>query len=676
MKNKIYGAVRFAIFGITVLSCCFGISHSSIKAEEAEENSYIITAKNDNALGQLMEEYGTIQGQDGGNVIEEQKILVISASKKEAMRLKQDSRVEAVEEDGYVYACGVQEEDAVEWNLDAINIAGRNPVQNGKVAIIDSGIDYSQDIDVAERVNFVPGQDKVSVLYEDNTGHGTCIAGILAAEDNDLGITGVNPNVELYSAKVLDGSNSAKISQIIDAVNWAIEKDVNILSLSFGTSTDSEALHNAIKSAYEHNILIIAAAGNGGEVEYPAAYPEAVAVGSIGTDGTVSGDSSKGEELELVAPGEQILSTGAFDGVMTCGGTSMAVPHVVGVASLLWEKDMDMDAEFIRMVLKAGAKTYDEREAYGYGLVDYGYAESIYEDCKAAYESGSYDGSNVDKIRQDGTVEENTETLDTEAYKDVDYVEGQWKKDQHQELAGKWTGTGLTAADMKVLKIGAIANDNYIQGMTANPQWHGYFKTEGGDRINYVACYIYLTRIAQAVSKGNYSVGKLSYMSDVEYNAMSGVITSSKVNGTSWSTVLEGNAVNAKNKMLIVYGMALHIATDTFSHSTYTLDGKQITHDYEPSEEGEEAVKYAHDQDYCSNRYECAEKIACNVVDKVPNCYSGTVADFYLKGTYDNGTSNKCFKLKRIASYIKSCDSEFYNNHSSFFDNMAVSSLD
>lgn len=248
----------------------------------------------------------------------------------------------------------------------------------------------------------------------------------------------------------------------------------------------------------------------------------------------------------------------------------MAVPHVVGVASLLWEKDVTVDAEFIRMVMNAGAKTYEDKESYGYGLVDYEYASSIYDECKVIYENSRCTTNNIEELQQDGVIEE------------------------------------------------------------------------------------------------------MGYMSDVDYNAMSRWITTSGVNGTAWDTVLEGNAVNTKNKMLVVYGMALHIATDIFSHSTYNLNGERISHDVNSAT----GIKYAHDINYCTNRYQCAKEIVVNVLDKVTNSAAGTVADFNLS-KYDAGTSLKtCFKLRRIAAYVKAVNSIYYQNHKSYFDSMAVSSLD
>lgn len=116
-----------------------------------------------------------------------------------------------------------------EWNLQMINTTNSfyTPSEKVKVALIDSGVDYSTDIDVAVRKNFISEQEEISIIYEDLTGHGTSVAGIIAAKDNNEGITGINPNVELYSARVLDENLSAPISRVVDAIYWAIDQDVN-----------------------------------------------------------------------------------------------------------------------------------------------------------------------------------------------------------------------------------------------------------------------------------------------------------------------------------------------------------------------------------------------------------------------------------------------------------------
>lgn len=177
------------------------------------------------------------------------------------------------------------------------------------------------------RKNFIPGEDEISVIYEDISGHGTGIAGIIAAKNNGVGISGINPNVQLYSARVLDQNNTAPISRVIEAIYWAIESDVNIINISFGTPNNSDSLRMAIEDAYDAGILIVAAAGNNNVMEYPAAYEEVVSVGSVNCFGERSLGSATGEELELMAPGEQILTTGAFGGVLVSSGTSIATAH-------------------------------------------------------------------------------------------------------------------------------------------------------------------------------------------------------------------------------------------------------------------------------------------------------------------------------------------------------------
>lgn len=298
-------------------------------------------------------------------------ITTLSMTNSEAEKLKNNKGIISVENDSMMKGCGKRKnkENHInwdktcdqQWNLKMINANGYKLTKSSshdkiKVAIIDSGIDYSSDIDVCERKNFIPNQDDRSILYEDGSGHGTAVAGIIAAKRNDIGITGVNENVSLYSAKVLDENNQAPVSRVIQAIEWAIQKKVNIINLSLGMSQYSKALHDVIKRAVDENILIIAAVGNGTDIEYPAAFEETIAVGSIDANGQLSNRSATGDKVDVVAPGEQILSTSAFEGIMASSGTSMAVPHVTGIASILWQKNKNVSAEFIRKLICESAK--------------------------------------------------------------------------------------------------------------------------------------------------------------------------------------------------------------------------------------------------------------------------------------------------------------------------------
>ena len=551
---------------------------ATAQGKEAQK-TYIITAEGREEFEKLTEEYDPVTDGQSEEVLEEAETFTAELTGQEAKELRQDDRVDLIEEDVCVQGSGKKTQqkkagrsgtkgtEEPEWNMDIVNLADSREKKPEKqtaekkaqgkkirVALVDSGIDDSEDIDVKERKNFVPGQEGISPVYEDCTGHGTAVAGIIAAKDNKTGITGVNPDVELYSARVLDENNQARVSQIIAAIDWAVEKKVDILNLSLGTAKDSEALHRAIRRAAGHDILVIAAAGNGKTVDYPAAYEETVAVGSVGTDGRVSENSARGSSLELVAPGEQILSTGMLGGLMTCGGTSLAAPHVTGVASLLWQQDREADAGLIRMALDAGAKKYGGQEAYGYGLVDYGYARSIYDTCKKAYEEKGK--TEPEELWEETETGVNQEEPETERYQDVDYVEGRWGGSTHQGFTEK-KGSGITGDNLKVLKLGAVANDEYVYGMKDYPQWHGYFVTKSDKPINYVSCYIYLTRLAQAFSKGKSEIGKPFFMSNNEFDGMKskidfkGVYNIKTKKRVSWSNVLGKNKVNNKNKMKI-----------------------------------------------------------------------------------------------------------------------------
>lgn len=213
---------------------------------------------------------------------------------------------------------------------------------------------------------------------------------------------------------------------------------------------DSQALHNAIKDAYNAGILLIAAAGNTSQVEYPAAYEEVVAVGAVDSDGIVCDNSAKGDEIELVAPGEKIASTGGYEGILISSGTSMAAPHVTGLASLLWQKDMSMSSEFIRSLLKASANNYGDTKSYGYGLIDCKYADKIYASFKEKY-SKNGTASNVEQYNNTAvvtTLAENT------------YVEGSWNTAEHQGFIG--TPGKLTSANISEIKQGIVFPDKKV----------------------------------------------------------------------------------------------------------------------------------------------------------------------------------------------------------------------
>jgi subtilisin family serine protease len=207
-----------------------------------------------------------------------------------------------------------------------------------KVALLDTGIDYMHP-DLA--ANIKGGANIVSFRRpaSDDNGHGTHVAGIVAALNNMVGVVGVGPNIELYNVKVLGADASGMLSDIIAGLDWCVTNHMQVVNMSLETTEDNQAFHDAITKAYQAGLVMVAAAGNYGAgadtVEFPARYGEVIAVSAVDSTNNLAWFSSVGPEVALAAPGVAIRSCYLGDGYMTLSGTSMASPHVAGVAALI-----------------------------------------------------------------------------------------------------------------------------------------------------------------------------------------------------------------------------------------------------------------------------------------------------------------------------------------------------
>jgi len=243
-----------------------------------------------------------------------------------------------------------------------------------KVAILDTGIDLAHpDLKVAGHVSFV---DNIA-SGDDTCRHGTMTAGVVAALDNGTGVTGVAPEVELYSVNVM-GSGLPQWSDVMKGIDWSWENGMQVVNMSFGGADEPPPqVHNSIRRAYEKGLVLVAAAGNRGNlgaedrVLYPAHYNEVIAVGGTNETGTKFGSSSTGPALELVAPGADIYTTTIGDYGYS-GGTSLASAHVTGVAALLIASGVTDSAQVRARLQQTACDLGDPGwdEEYGYGLVD------------------------------------------------------------------------------------------------------------------------------------------------------------------------------------------------------------------------------------------------------------------------------------------------------------------
>jgi hypothetical protein len=209
----------------------------------------------------------------------------------------------------------------------------------------------------------------------DDNGHGTHCAGVIAAAiNNSVGIAGL-AQVRIMAEKTLDASGSGSSSELAKAIVHSVNQGANIISCSWGSSTESTVLHEAMRYAYGHGVLVVAAAGNDATnaKHYPAAFDEVVAVAATDELDNPASFTNYGDWVKVAAPGVNIYST-VLDGTYAyMSGTSMATPHVSGAAALIWSKfpNMTRDQVWAQLQYTAddlGAPGFDVY--YGFGRVN------------------------------------------------------------------------------------------------------------------------------------------------------------------------------------------------------------------------------------------------------------------------------------------------------------------
>lgn len=258
-----------------------------------------------------------------------------------------------------------------------------------KVAILDSGIDVNhRDLKVKGGYCSLSFECASDVPYTDDNGHGTHVAGILAALKNSTGLVGLAPSVDLYSVKAMNAFGSGTTDSLVSGIEWAIKNKMDIINMSITTDNNDVALGTALQTAYNKGILIVASVGNNGEtanksVLYPAKYSSVIGVGAVKNDLTKMPESAIGPEVEIVAPGDSILSTfpiewdyedGRTDGYTRLSGTSMAAPHITGLLAIYKERFPKMTNVELRHLITSTAKDLGVKgrdNLYGFGLVQY-----------------------------------------------------------------------------------------------------------------------------------------------------------------------------------------------------------------------------------------------------------------------------------------------------------------
>jgi subtilisin family serine protease len=396
-NNDSFATVSNSVYGgtVNVLEAVYEKKQTILSdvPQEKEENSYIVKLKeNTNEEQFLLKNKSKIKKP---KKIKNLKFLEVVMEPSDAQNILRDPDVLYIEPNATVSLVKdpkdpkdpkekpvkkgkdnkpVSRSETIPWGLYAIGadqvIENNIHANNIKIAVLDTGISKHPDLKLKDGVSFVEGNSS----YFDDNGHGTHVAGIIAALENKQGILGIASKSEIYSVKVLDDKGSGTYSNVIQGIEWAIENKMDIISLSLGGTKESRALQEAIRKASSQGIIIVAAAGNLGNgdntLTYPALYPEVVSVGAVSRSFQRAGFSSTGDELDLVAPGVDILSTtmNGAEGVMS--GTSMAAPHVTGSIALILAKNKKMTADQVKGLLYETATPLGDNREYGHGLIN------------------------------------------------------------------------------------------------------------------------------------------------------------------------------------------------------------------------------------------------------------------------------------------------------------------
>ncbi|WP_319507695.1 S8 family serine peptidase [uncultured Methanolobus sp.] len=297
--------------------------------------------------------------------------------------LSKNPNIELIEPDGIAQITG----ETIPWGINRVNAPATQALgftgSSVKVAVIDTGVDYNHP-DLA--ANYLGGYDYVNddTNPMDDHSHGTHVAGTVLGIDNDIGVLGVAPNAGFYALKAADASGYCSYSDIIASINWAMNNDADVITMSLGGSYSS-TLKAACDNAYNSGVVLVGAAGNsGGAVIYPAGFDSVIAVSATDSNNVKASWSSYGPEVELAAPGVSIYSTMPGSSYGYKSGTSMATPHVTGVVALLlstdvsgtnldFDKDGTWDPAEVRARLQSTATDIGvsgQDDYYGYGLVN------------------------------------------------------------------------------------------------------------------------------------------------------------------------------------------------------------------------------------------------------------------------------------------------------------------
>jgi len=326
------------------------------------------------------------------------QVYIVRGDREKLGKLRQSSIVKSATEyiePNYLYqATGIPNDPdySKQWNLRSINVEAAWNETKGDgviVAVIDTGVSPVPDL---KETKFTKGYDFVHDTIEalDDVGHGTHVAGTIAqSTNNNYGVAGIAYQATIMPLKVLDESGAGTIADIAEAIRYAADNKADVINLSLGGSGESQLLESAIDYAHDKGVVVIAAAGNAGTefASYPARYPHAIGVAALDSGGMKAPYSNFGAGVDISAPGgsedakilqetiNPVTKESVFVGYQ---GTSMAAPHVAGVAALIKASGIKEPDAILQILQQASRKVQeDPLNHYGAGQLDAGNAVKL-----------------------------------------------------------------------------------------------------------------------------------------------------------------------------------------------------------------------------------------------------------------------------------------------------------
>ncbi|EAZ91919.1 S8 family serine peptidase [Crocosphaera chwakensis] len=386
---------RIGIVALFFLGVSWAVCNFQGLANKGEFDSIVLNFKQDipiteveNKISELSQKYNQKISLNS-EFSKTERIYILKGNKQFLKQLKESGLCDLTDyiEPNYRYHTLEAVNDprySEQWNLQNINIEAAWRQAKGKgvtVAVIDTGVSHVPDL---QKTEFVEGYDFVNNKKEasDDHGHGTHVAGTVAQSTNNrYGVAGVAYQAKIMPLKVLSAAGFGTISDIAEAIRFAADNNADIINMSLGGGGASQMMEDAINYAHEKGVVIVAAAGNEGRssASYPSRYDKVISVSALNANNEKAFYSNFGAGVDISAPGggedkkilQETIDRNGQPTIAGFMGTSMASPHVAGVAALIRSAGVK-EPEKIRKILEDSAKEVenDKLNYYGFGQLD------------------------------------------------------------------------------------------------------------------------------------------------------------------------------------------------------------------------------------------------------------------------------------------------------------------